>query len=157
MTYITSFPSPIGRITAASSGTALVGLWLEGQRPFSAALTENPGDPVLQAAEAWLAQYFGGGLPDPFAIPLAPQGTAFQMAVWNILRQIPYGQTITYGQIAARLGKGPMAARAVGGAVGRNPISILIPCHRVVGANGQMTGYAGGVEIKRYLLELERR
>lgn len=160
MIYTAQFSSPVGTITAASSGQALVGLWLEGQRHFAAGFTgtpmESPNDPVLQAAGAWLERYFQGGQPDPSAIPLAPEGTAFQQTVWAVLRQIPYGQSTTYGAIAGKLGKGSGAARAIGGAVGRNPISILIPCHRVLGLDGSLTGYAGGLEKKIALLTLEK-
>lgn len=157
MDYLIRIPTPLGDMTAASDGTALIGLWFQGQKYFSAGLAEapaeNPEDPVLQAAKVWLERYFLGERPDPGSIPLAPRGTAFQMAVWNSLRQIPYGQTSTYGQIAAKLGKG--SPRCVGGAVGKNPISILIPCHRVLGADNRLTGYAGGIEKKIALLNIE--
>ena len=113
---------------------------------------------ALAEAVRWLDAYFSGREPD-FLPPLHPHGTAFQRAVWDILRSIPYGQTMTYGEIARRLaaqqGLSHMSAQAVGGAVGHNPVSILIPCHRVVGADGSLTGYAGGVDKKRFLLELE--
>lgn len=109
--------------------------------------------PVLDEAARQLAEYFAGQR-TAFALPLAPQGTAFQRAVWAAMAEIPYGQTATYGQLAAAVGK-PRASRAVGGACHNNPVPILLPCHRVVGAGGALTGYAGGLEIKRFLLALE--
>jgi methylated-DNA-[protein]-cysteine S-methyltransferase len=158
MTYIHLYASPLGGITLASDGEALIGLWFEGQRHFGAGLdgeqVEKPL-PVFDQAERWLKLYFSGGRPD-FTPPLRPRGTAFQEAVWRRLLAIPYGCTAAYGEIAASLGLPPGAARAVGGAVGRNPISLIIPCHRVVGTNGNLTGYAGGIERKKRLLELER-
>ena len=150
--------SPLGGITLASDGEALVGLWFDGQKHFGAGLNGEPAEkslPVFDQADRWLDQYFSGQAPD-FTPPLHPRGTAFQEAVWAYLLTVPYGSTVTYGAIAAALGLPPGAARAVGGAVGRNPISLIIPCHRVVGANGSLTGYAGGVERKKRLLELEK-
>lgn len=159
MIHTREIPSPLGLLTAASDGRSLVGLWFEGQRHFGFSLEgpteEAPEDPVLTATERWLSRYFRGEAPNPAEIPLSPSGTAFQRQVWEILGRIPYGKTLTYGQIAARLGGNAMAARAVGGAVGKNPISILIPCHRVLGAGGRLTGYAGGIEKKKALLTLE--
>jgi len=136
----------------------LVGLWFMNQRYFpleAASWLASPGDgadaPALDGAQSWLNAYFIGG--DPGAPPpLAPHGTAFQQKVWAALQQIPRRHTVTYGELAARLGSAP---RAVGSAVGRNPISLMIPCHRVVGSNGALTGYAGGLERKSALLELE--
>ena len=156
--YWTILPSPLGMLTLASDGEALTGLWLEGQR-YSPA-NPNPADrrelPVFLETERWLAVYFSGREPD-FTPPLAPEGTAFQQAVWALLREIPYGKTRSYGDLARQLAvqRGACSARAVGSAVGRNPISILIPCHRVVGADGSLTGYAGGLDRKRQLLQLE--
>ena len=135
---------------------ALTGLWLKGQKYFGATgnAWEEKGDlAVFSAAAAWLDAYWAGDAPEPTELPLAPAGTAFQSRVWQCLLDISYGQTVTYGQLAQMVGCG--SPRAIGGAVGRNPISIIIPCHRVVGITGQLTGYAGGVECKRFLLEHE--
>ena len=159
MTAVHALPSPVGQLTLAADGQAITGLWLEGQKYFCAGLSEDVKEkdlPVFSQAEAYLAAYFSGS-PLPPLPPLRPAGTAFQRAVWARLTEIPYGQTRTYGALAAELRRRGTAAapRAVGAAVGRNPISILIPCHRVVGANGSLTGYAGGVEKKRRLLLLE--
>lgn len=158
--YLTQISSPIGAIYLASDGTALTGLWLEGQKYFAATLppnvTEQANLPIFREASLWLDTYFAGkpSLPLP---PLSPMGSSFRQAVWALLLEIPYGAVTTYGLLAQALqSKGIAAsAQAVGGAVGHNPISILIPCHRVVGADGSLTGYAGGVEKKRYLLTLE--
>lgn len=155
MTYQTTLPSPAGPLLLASDGTALTGLWLEGQRYFAAGLDpaaqKAAALPVFRETERWLGDYFAGRRP-PALPPLAPEGTVFQQSVWRRLLEIPYGRTCTYGALAAELGSSP---RAVGSAVGHNPISILIPCHRVLGADGSLTGYAGGVEKKRFLLKLE--
>ena len=156
MEYRTVYPSPLGPLTLASDGASLTGLWLKGQKYFGgdAALWETKDDvPVFAAAFRWLDDYFAGEQPDPEALPLAPAGTDFRQAVWQQLLQIPYGETVTYGDIAQRIGCA--SARAIGGAVGRNPISIIIPCHRVLGADGSLTGYAGGTECKRWLLAHE--
>lgn len=162
MEYTHHYDSPLGGITLASDGEALTGLWFDGQKYFQATLGrehEEKDLPIFEQARHWLDLYFGGEIPD-FTPPLKPKGTAFQKAVWDILRSIPYGQTMTYGEIAARIaaqkGLAQMSAQAVGGAVGHNPISILIPCHRVVGSNGSLTGYAGGIERKERLLRLEK-
>lgn len=155
MTYWTKLPSPLGPLTLASGGESLIGLWLEGQKYFAAGLEpeteERPDLPVFRQAAAWLDAYFMRQAPPPLP-PLAPRGTAFRQIAWKALLEIPYGHTCTYQELAKKLGSSP---RAIGGAVGRNPISILIPCHRVVGMNGSLVGYAGGVEKKRFLLELE--
>ncbi len=159
MDYTHAYLSPLGVITLASDGEALTGLWFEGQKHFGAGLDREHMEkplPVFDQAEKWLDLYFSGREPD-CPPPLRPRGTAFQEAVWNRLLAVPYGQTVTYGEIAASLALPPGSARAVGGAVGRNPISLLIPCHRVVGADGSLTGYAGGVERKKRLLALEKR
>ncbi len=156
MEYRTIYPSPLGQLTLASDGTALTGLWLKGQRYFGGKATQwqiNDSLPVFVAAAAWLDAYWAGDEPDPTELPLALTGTDFQNQVWQCLLDIPYGQTVTYGELARMVGCG--SARAVGGAVGHNPISVIIPCHRVVGARGQLTGYAGGMECKRFLLEHE--
>lgn len=156
MRYTERFDSPLGEILLASDGEALTGLWFAGQKYEAAGLSacaEARALPVFDAARRWLERYFSGRAP-VFLPPLNPSGTPFQRAVWAELSRIPYGRTSSYGEIAARIGCA--SARAVGAAVGRNPISILIPCHRALGADGKLTGYAGGVERKRYLLELER-
>lgn len=155
MDYTYRYPSPLGGITLASDGNALVGLWFDGQKYFGATLDaahEERRLPVFEAAERWLDVYFSGREPD-FTPPLAPRGTPFQKKVWDMLLAIPYGHTTTYGALAARLGK--RSAQAVGGAVGHNPISLIVPCHRVIGADGSLTGYAGGVDKKMELLAME--
>ena len=148
MLYLDHTDSPLGPITMASDGTSLTGLWFDGQKYF----------PVFEDTRRWLHLYFSGTAPT-FLPDLAPAGTPFQQDIWEILRSIPYGETRTYGQIAElyaqKHGILRMSAQAVGGAVGHNPISILIPCHRVVGADGSLTGYAGGLFRKTFLLELE--
>lgn len=166
MFYTTTHPSPAGLYTLAcdDAGKALVGLWLEGQKYYGASIlsdaaVEREDMPVLGAAKKWMDRYFAGKKPAISELPLAPAGSAFRRDVWRILCEIPYGELITYGDIAkkmaVRMGKKSMSSQAVGGAVGHNPISIIIPCHRVVGANGSLTGYAGGIETKTKLLELE--
>ena len=165
MYYSTTYPSPLGLITIASTEDALVGLWIEGQKYFIGSLkeplTECPDLPILIQARQWLDRYFAGEKPSLTELKLAPIGSDFRQRVWSILCQIPYGETTTYGEIAAQLaekrGLARMSAQAVGGAVGHNPISILIPCHRVVGTDGSLTGYAGGIEKKAALLRLEGR
>jgi methylated-DNA-[protein]-cysteine S-methyltransferase len=152
--HITTVESPIGELTLASDGEALTGLYMTDQRhrpelPHA----EGDDDAVLAAAREQLAEYFAGERRE-FDLPLKPAGTPFQRAVWEALREIPYGETAGYGELANRLGR-PGAARAVGLANGRNPIAIVVPCHRVIGAAGALTGYGGGLERKRYLLELE--
>ena len=161
MQYVCRYDSPLGPMLLAAEGDWLTGAWFEGQKYFGRTLAAGraEGDaPVLTLARRWLEVYFSGREPD-FAVPLRPSGTPFQQEVWAALREIPYGQTTTYGaiarQMAARRGLPRLAAQAVGGAVGRNPICILVPCHRVLGADGSLTGYAGGVERKRRLLEME--
>ena len=158
MDCIAHYDSPLGGITLAGDGEALVGLWFDGQAHFGEGLSPDAEArplPVLDEARRWLDGYFGGIAPD-FTPRLAPRGTAFRQAVWKALREIPFGQIATYAGIAARLGLSSASARAVGGAGGHNPISLIIPCHRVLGANGSLTGYAGGLERKRQLLRLER-
>ena len=157
MTYAAYYFSPLGRIVLMSDGTALTELdFAEGVPEVSAVHTQKDL-PVFREVCRWLDVYFAGR--DPGALPpLTPHGTAFQQAVWKVLRGIPYGTTTTYGRIAARIAAtrgGRMSAQAVGGAVGRNPISILLPCHRVIGTDGSLTGYAGGLDKKEYLLRLE--
>lgn len=154
MTYRT-FDSPIGELTLVERDGALVGLYMAHHHPAPRAETFGDLDEgALPQVEAQLAEYFAGERTD-FDLPLAPEGTEFQAKVWAALRTIPYGETWTYGQLAAAIGQ-PGAARAVGLANGRNPISIVVPCHRVVGSTGTLTGYAGGVERKEFLLNLER-
>ena len=163
MQYIHHYKSPLGLVTMASDGEALTGLWFDGQKYFGSTLDPFPEEdkelPVFADADRWLDLYFDGEIPE-FLPPLHLAGTAFQKAVWEILLTIPYGQTTTYGaiarKIAAQNGLPRMSAQAVGGAVGRNPISLMVPCHRVVGADGSLTGYAGGIEKKKALLKLER-
>ena len=157
--YLTSLQSPIGTLTLASErGNALSGLWMDGQKyfpPLSGCL-ERSDLPCFRQAADWLNAYWARADLPPLPA-LAPQGSPFRQAVWALLREIPRGRTTTYGALAQRLRSQGIAAspQAVGGAVGHNPISILIPCHRVVGGSGSLTGYAGGVERKRFLLELE--
>lgn len=149
--------SPLGALTLTSEDRYLTGLWMEGQAYTLEG--QKPGNsPVLEAARAWLGDYFAGERPEPAWLSLSPKGTAFQKRVWQLLLEIPYGQVTTYGALAAKLAQergGKMSAQAIGGAVGRNPISIIIPCHRVIGANGGLTGYAGGLWRKEALLRLE--
>jgi methylated-DNA-[protein]-cysteine S-methyltransferase len=158
---VACYTSPLGRILAAVTDDAVTGLWFEGQRhfpPLAATWAEDPDNPALTQLFGWLDAYFAGDRPAA-GFRLAPQGTPFQLRVWSALRQIPYGETTTYGAIASRLGAqsatGRTSARAVGGAVSRNPISLVIPCHRVIGASGSLTGYAGGLDRKTALLALE--
>lgn len=163
MFYSTTYASPLGPLTLASDGDNLVGLWMAGQKYFAAtlqgAVEEKPELPVFAKATTWLDAYFAGHKPAIAELPLAPIGSEFRKTVWDILCEIPYGQCATYGEIAkqtaARTGRKSMSGQAVGGAVGHNPISIIIPCHRVVGANGSLTGYAGGIGKKVQLLEHE--
>ncbi len=163
MIYSTHYSSPIGSILLAGSEEKLVGLWIEGQKYFGdtvdEVMTENSNLSIFTATKNWLDKYFAGQKPAISELPMAPNGGEFRTAVWDILCEIPYGEVITYGDIAkkmaARMNRASMSSQAVGGAVGRNPISIIIPCHRVVGANGSLTGYAGGLDKKIKLLELE--
>lgn len=159
MDFIQTMPSPVGLLHMASDGEALTGLWIEGQKYFADTLTgkeETAALPVFDAARQWLDAYFASA-PLPPLPALAPRGTPFRQKVWQLLLEIPFGETTTYGALAKQLQArgGTAAAQAIGGAVGHNPISILIPCHRVVGADGSLTGYAGGLALKRTLLELE--
>ena len=149
------YSSPLGMLTVAAENGALTALVIEGQKYADRHLAGEGREgetPVLRRARCWLDDYFAGKKPDASALPLSPKGTAFQRAVWQELRKIPYGETESYGALAARLGS---SARAVGSAVGRNPLSIIIPCHRVLAADGGLTGYAGGLENKKKLLRLE--
>ena len=153
----TQYESPLGPLTLVSDGEAIIGLWIEGQKYFAAGIPTNlpvcDDLPVFLQARDWLDRYFAGERPEVHELPLAPQGSAFRQSVWEILCQIPYGHTVTYGEIAKRLSC--KSAQAVGGAVGHNPISIIIPCHRVLGADRGLTGYAGGTDKKIWLLRHE--
>ncbi|MCL1796027.1 MAG: methylated-DNA--[protein]-cysteine S-methyltransferase [Clostridia bacterium] len=163
MYYSTTYASPIGTITLACHEDRLVGLWTEGQKyhgdTIPETMVENKNAPIFGAAINWLNRYFAGEKPDIPQLTLAPIGGAFRQSVWKILCEIPYGQVVTYGdiarKIALKMGRKSMSSQAVGGAVGHNPISIMIPCHRVVGSNGSLTGFAGGIQMKVKLLEWE--
>ncbi len=162
MEYIDHYDSPLGGVTLAGDGTALTGLWFDGQQHFAETLSaghEERNLPVFEETKRWLDCYFSGRAPG-FTPPLAPRGTAFRKAVWEILLTVPCGRTVTYGEIAGilarRTGACRISARAVGGAVGHNPILLIVPCHRVVGAGGSLTGYAGGIERKKLLLKMEQ-
>ncbi|MBF0787460.1 MULTISPECIES: methylated-DNA--[protein]-cysteine S-methyltransferase [unclassified Streptococcus] len=154
--YKSLYLSPIGSLSLIATPKGLRGIWFEDQKYFERGVTDVPmlaDHPVLRQTMALLDTYFSGCAVDLSTLPIDVSATPFQKAVWQILQEIPYGQTLTYGQIAQRLGIA--SGQAVGGAVGKNPISILIPCHRVVGSQGQLTGYAGGLEKKRWLLAHE--
>ncbi|MBC8530888.1 methylated-DNA--[protein]-cysteine S-methyltransferase [Gehongia tenuis] len=161
MHYINTYASPLGGITLASDGEKLTGLWFDGQKYFGAALGGERRFrdlPIFERTGRWLDGYFRGEIPDSIP-PLSLAGSPFRRAVWEILLEIPYGEVMTYGEIARRMalrkGLTSMSAQAVGGAVGHNPVSIIVPCHRVVGTNGSLTGYAGGIDKKIGLLALE--
>ncbi len=162
MIYTAKYDSPLGGITLACDDSALIGLWFDGQKHFGNILpkqTETAERPLFSQARRWLDIYFSGREPD-FLPPLRYDSTPFRKAVCDIMLTIPYGKTMTYGEIAAKIaqerGLLKMSAQAVGGAVGHNPISLMIPCHRVVGTSGSLTGYGGGIARKVRLLELER-
>lgn len=163
MYYSTTYESPAGIITIASDGEKICGLWFENQKYFLGALPEPPAPKddleIFGIAASWLDRYFAGKMPEISELPLSPIGGKFRQTVWDILRAIPYGQVMSYGDIAKKTAElmqiKRMSAQAVGGAVGHNPISIIIPCHRAVGANGSLTGYAGGIDKKIYLLRHE--
>ena len=156
MNYSTIYESPIGLLTLVSDGSSLIGLWIKGQKYFAntikGTLVSNDELPIFEMARNWLDRYFGGEKISISQLPLAPHGSDFQKHVWHILCQIPYGEVMSYKDIAQKvsldLGRDSMSSRAVGGAVGHNPISIIIPCHRVVGANGSLTGYSAGIDKK---------
>jgi methylated-DNA-[protein]-cysteine S-methyltransferase len=160
MIYTCVIDTPLGKMTASGEEGALTGLWFAGQKyyPQTASWLDRPDYPVFEALRGWLTAYFAGEKSGA-ELPLRPRGTPFREIVWEILRGLPWGKTAAYGDIAKqaaeRLGRPAASPRAVGNAVGHNPISILIPCHRVVGASGKLTGYAGGLERKRALLLLE--
>ena len=163
MIYTAQYDSPVGRMFLAAKSDTLIGLWMEGQKYFFGSLKESvtaqKNHPVLLAASDWLDRYFAGEKPLISELKLAPEGSEFRQAVWQILCEIPYGELTTYGAIAKKIAvqfhRPHMSAQAVGGAVGHNPISIIIPCHRVIGANGNLTGYAGGINKKIQLLQHE--
>lgn len=163
MIYIHRYRSPLGPMTMASDGRSLTGLWFDGQKYYPGAVIDEAEEadlPVFDETVRWLDTYFGGS--DPGSIPeISVSGTPFRTEVWDVLRSIPYGETMTYGDIADIVAKqkgiSRMSAQAVGGAIGHNPISLIIPCHRVVGADGSLTGYAGGTEKKAELLSMERQ
>lgn len=162
MKYISPYMSSLGQMLLAADETGLTGVWFEDQKYFGRGLekkTQETETAVLAQTKQWLDVYFSGREPEFFPT-LHLVGTPFQQAVWKILLTIPYGKTMTYGdiakQLAAERGLAHMSAQAVGGAVGHNPVSILVPCHRCVGSRGQLTGYAGGLERKTYLLRLEQ-
>lgn len=162
MTYISYYDSPLGGITVSSNGSEITGLWFDGQKYFGDTLPKDYEEkdlPIFEEAKRWLDMYFSGKAPD-FTPPLKMDTTPFRKAVWEIMLTIPFGQTMTYGGIADRIAKqkgiAKMSAQAVGAAVGHNSISLIIPCHRVVGTNGSLTGYAGGIEKKAQLLTMEK-
>ncbi|MDR1177111.1 MAG: methylated-DNA--[protein]-cysteine S-methyltransferase [Treponema sp.] len=161
MEYIQKIRSPVGMLTVSSDGKNICGLWIEGQKYFAKTLEKDVLEqnlPIFGKVQKWLDIYFSGEEPD-FMPPLMPKGSPFQKSVWANLSKIPCGKTTSYGELAKQFeldNKGRRtSARAIGGAVGHNPISILIPCHRVIGKNGNLTGYAGGIAVKIKLLELE--
>ena len=154
------YDSPLGQMLLAEEAGALVGLWFSGQKHYPESIIgEYRETPAISQAESWLDRYFAGQSPDPRELKLNPQGSEFRREVWELLLEIPYGKTTTYGELAGKIAKkrglSHMSAQAVGGAVGSNPISVIIPCHRVLGADGSLTGYAGGLERKQFLLRLE--
>ena len=163
MYYKTTMESPIGKLTLGSDGKNIVGLWMEGQRFFAGTVPEemkvHDTLDVFARTKDWIDRYFAGENPPISALSLAPMGSEFRQKVWKLLIEIPYGEVITYGELAEKIteqqGGNRMSAQAVGGAVGHNPISIIIPCHRVVGADGSLTGYGGGMDKKKFLLRLE--
>ena len=162
--YTKTVSSPVGDLVLVSDGEYLTGLFILGQKyfmdGFSEELYENNDLEVFHIVEAWLKSYFAGANPSIKSLLLKPAGTNFRQIVWQELLNIPYGDTITYKElgkkVAVRLGKSSMSSQAIGGAVGHNPISIIIPCHRVIGTDGSLTGYAGGLDKKEYLLALEK-
>lgn len=163
MIVYSEYNSDLGTLTLAADGNKLIGLWIEGQKYFLStiekAVTLDDSNTTIVKAKDWLDRYFRGERPSVSELKLAPSGSEFRRAVWKILCGIPYGEVITYGEIAKLIarqnGLSSMSAQAVGNAVGHNPISIIIPCHRVVGTNGSLTGYAGGIDKKIYLLRHE--
>lgn len=165
MIYITHYNSPIGNILLASKDDKLIGLWIEGQKDYLESLKEeieeNNEIEILIKTKKWLDRYFNGEKPKIEELELAPIGSDFRQVVWKRLCMIPYGKVVTYNDIAKEIAKErkieKMSAQAIGGAVGHNPISIIIPCHRVIGSNGSLTGYAGGIDKKVFLLNHEKQ
>lgn len=162
MQYIQKYCSPLGSMLMAAEENQLIGLWFDKAKYFGSTLSDDyeyKEIPVLRQTAEWLDCYFSGNIPE-FTPPLRLNGSPFQLEVWEILRSIPYGETVTYREIAQKLakqrGQAKMSAQAVGGAVGRNPVSLIIPCHRVIGSSGSLTGYAGGIERKSKLLKFEK-
>lgn len=163
MYYQSQYESPLGVLTLGADEEMLVGLWLPGQKYFASSVPEEMVPckdlPVFLQTKDWLNRYFSGKKPTPLELPLNPAGSDFRRMIWEFLLEIPYGRTVTYAclaeQAARKRGRPHMSAQAVGGAVGHNPISIIIPCHRVVGCDGSLTGYAGGIEKKQWLLRHE--
>ncbi len=155
------YESPLGRILLAGEGDFLTGLWFDGQKYFPDLPAERTETPVLRQAESWLDRYFAGERPESDELPLAPKGSEFQRQVWGLMRRIPYGRTVSYAELSRQTAKlrglEHMSAQAVGGAVAHNPISIIQPCHRVLGSDGSLTGYAGGLKRKAWLLALEQK
>ena len=163
MQKIQTYNSPLGNLTLVSNGIALTGIWFEKQKPLQHILKlphEVCNLPIFDDTKRWLDIYFDGDVPN-FTPLLCPEGTHFRQQVWNYLLQIPYGKTTTYGALAKKMSehlqKQKTSAQAIGGAVGHNPIPIIIPCHRVIGTDGTMTGYASGIWRKEFLLELESK
>ncbi len=163
MYFCSEYISPVGKMTIASNENSIVGLWIEGQKYFMDILQgkeyETAENEVIILAKNWLDKYFNNERPKINDLPIEFFGSDFRIAIWNMLTEIPYGEVITYKDIAKHIaqmkGIEVMSCRAVGGAVGHNPISVIVPCHRVIGANGRLTGYSGGINIKRKLLEYE--
>ncbi len=162
MQYTSKYQSPIGGITLAADENGLTGLWFDGQKYFAATLDAEHEErelPIFRQTKCWLDLYFQGRTPGPVP-PLSLKGSPFRQTVWEIMLQIPYGQVTTYKEIASKIaqaqGRGTMFAQAVGNAVGHNPVSIIVPCHRVIGSDGSLTGYAGGISKKIFLLSLEK-
>lgn len=163
MPYSTHYQSPLGDILIASNENSIIGLWIGEQKYIESTMPKDIIDKddhqILQSAKAWLDDYFSGRRPELTRLSLAPIGGEFRQQVWRILMEIPYGELTTYGnvakEVAKRMGRDRMSAQAVGGAVGHNPISIIVPCHRVIGSDGSLTGYAGGIDMKVKLLKHE--
>lgn len=164
--YAVHYRSLVGDLTIAGDGTSITGLWLDGQKYFAASVRGQMEEirdmerfPAFAAARDWLDRYFAGGRPDAGELPLKPSGSEFRQQVWKLLREIPYGGVVTYKELAEimaeKMGRTTMSAQAVGQAVSHNPISIIIPCHRVIGKSGSLTGYAGGIDRKVWLLKHE--